>query len=155
MFYPDVAHVYNGSSVLMFFLQVFQTHISNVFICFQSYVAIVVSGCFKTRSSVVSPSSPFCYLASVSGAERRRRSPLVWAGPTCSWVGAVDETLAGRHGTRDGAAAWASGRGLTSGHPNASYAHLSVTILYFCLFSLTSCLKYCNLHLSSVALFFI
>jgi hypothetical protein len=69
-------------------------------------------------------------------------------------VGAVDETLAGRHGTRDGAAAWASGRGLTSGHPNASYAHLSVTILYFCLFSLTSCLKYCNLHLSSVALFF-
>ena len=29
------------------------------FICFQTYVAIVASGCFKTRSSVASPSSPF------------------------------------------------------------------------------------------------
>jgi hypothetical protein len=61
------------SSVFQVFLQVFQTHVSNkCFICFQTYIAIVVSGCFKTRSSVASPSSPFYCLASASGAGRQR-----------------------------------------------------------------------------------
>jgi hypothetical protein len=50
------------------FLQVFQTHVLNV--------SFVASGCFKTRSIVVSLSSPFCCLASVSSVGRRRRSPL-------------------------------------------------------------------------------
>jgi hypothetical protein len=59
------------------FLGIFTSVSDACFICFQSYVAIVVSRCFKTRSSVLSPSSPFCYLASVLGVERWRRSPLV------------------------------------------------------------------------------
>jgi len=48
------------------------------FICFRSYVAIVAHRCFKTRSSVASPSSFFYCLILVSGAdtgagERSRR----------------------------------------------------------------------------------
>jgi hypothetical protein len=50
------------------------------FICFQTYVAIMASACFKTRSSAASSSSPFYCLASVSGAERRRRAPRACGG---------------------------------------------------------------------------
>jgi hypothetical protein len=42
------------SSVFQVFLQVFR-RMFQCFICFQTYVAIIVSGCFKTRSGAVSP----------------------------------------------------------------------------------------------------
>jgi hypothetical protein len=46
---------------------VFQTHVLNVSSVFQTYVASFISGCFKSRSSVTSPSSlspasPWCLL---------------------------------------------------------------------------------------------
>jgi hypothetical protein len=66
------------------------------------YVSIIASRCFKTRSSVAPPFSPFYYLASVSSVGRWRQTPLAWADPTCLQVGTTSETWAGRHGTRDG-----------------------------------------------------
>jgi hypothetical protein len=74
------------------------------------YVAFVASGYFKTRSSVVSPSLPFCYLVSLSGAGRQRRFPLARVGHLCLQAGATDEMWAGRRGTRDrGAGVWIVG----------------------------------------------
>jgi hypothetical protein len=61
------------------------------FACFQTYVAFVVSGYFKTRLSVATSSSPFCCLASVSDAGRRR-----WASCACGH--ATDEMWAGDTG---------------------------------------------------------
>jgi len=66
------------------------------FICFQTYVAIVASGCFNTRSGVASVSLPFCCLALVLGARRWRQSPLARASPTCLQANAPRETWASR-----------------------------------------------------------
>jgi hypothetical protein len=64
-FFLDVAYVYNGFKCFSgVFASILNTWFK-CFICFQKYVA---SRCFKTRSSVASPSSLFCCLVSVSGA---------------------------------------------------------------------------------------
>jgi hypothetical protein len=84
------------------FSGIFASHSNACFICFHTYVAIVASRYFKTRSSIASLSSPFYYLASVSGTRRWRRSPLAQAGPMCLRANAAGETWAGRHETRDG-----------------------------------------------------
>jgi hypothetical protein len=79
VFYMDVVYIYNH---FMCFLGVFAS-VSDAcfkcFICFHTYVVIVAYECFKTRSTVASPSSLFCCLASVLGEGRQRRSPLVRA----------------------------------------------------------------------------
>jgi hypothetical protein len=105
------------------------------FICFQTYVAIIASGCFKTRSSVASPSLPFYCFASVSGARRRRRSPLAWVGAACNmW--------AIRRGTRDrGQRYGCLIEGLASGRPGASHAHQSLVAL-------------CNIECSHKSIYF-
>jgi hypothetical protein len=72
----------------------FSTSVSDA--CFKCFIY------FKTISSVASLSSPFFCLALVSGAERWRRCPLVWIGPTCLRAGTASETWAGRHGKREG-----------------------------------------------------
>jgi hypothetical protein len=99
--YLNVAYVHNGFKCFFkCFRRMFQ-----IFIYFQTYVATVASECFKSRSDVASPSSPFCCLASVSGVRSERwwrRSPLARVGLTCLRTSAVDEMWAGRHGTRDG-----------------------------------------------------
>jgi hypothetical protein len=103
--------------------------VSNVcFIYFQTYVAIIAFKCFKIRSSVTSPFTPFCCLASMSGTGRWRQSLLARADPTCLWGDATDETWAGWHGTRDGRQR--RGRpdgGLASGCPGASHAPKTFT----------------------------
>ena len=73
VFYLDVAYVYNGFKRFSGGFQVFQT-----------YIAIVVSRCFKTKLDVASPSSSFCCLSLVLGAgskRRQRRSPLARGRP--------------------------------------------------------------------------
>jgi hypothetical protein len=99
--YLDVAYVYNGFKC---FLGVFAS-VSyawfKCFICFQTYVTIVASGCFKTRTSVASPSSPFCCLVSVLGVGRRRRDPHA--------CGQVQQARRGRAGT--GCRTWDGGNG--------------------------------------------
>jgi hypothetical protein len=70
VFYLDVAYVYNGFKCSSGIFASVLDACLKCFICFQTYVAIVASECFKTRSSVASPSSPFCCLALVSGVER-------------------------------------------------------------------------------------
>jgi hypothetical protein len=47
----------------------------NCFICLQTYVASVVSGCFKSRSGVASPSSPSAALHPFQTAEGVQRGP--------------------------------------------------------------------------------
>jgi hypothetical protein len=45
------------------------------FICLQTYVASVVSGCFKSRSGVASPSSSYAALHPSQTAEGAQRGP--------------------------------------------------------------------------------
>jgi hypothetical protein len=60
VFYLDVAYVFQWSfKCFQVFWQVFQTYVSSVsntcfkcFICLHTYVANVLSGCFKNRSGV-------------------------------------------------------------------------------------------------------
>jgi hypothetical protein len=79
----DVAHVYNGCKCFPgVFASISDTYFKYL-ICFQTYVIIVASRCFKTISS-------------------RRRSLLARVGPMCLRAGAAGETWVGRRGTRDG-----------------------------------------------------
>jgi hypothetical protein len=80
-FYLNVVYVYNGFKC---FSDVFGSGSDpcfKCFICFQTYVAIVASSCFKTRLSVACSSSPFSRLAryqvreSGDGLHWRRRAP--------------------------------------------------------------------------------
>jgi hypothetical protein len=92
------------------------------FICFQMYAAIVASGCFKTRSSVTSPSLSLFCLASVLDARKRRRFPLAWGGPHVLASGHSRRDMDERtQDARQGAAARTSGRGLASRRPGASH----------------------------------
>jgi hypothetical protein len=123
VFYLDIAYVYNGFKC---FSGIFASVLDACFKCFiyfQMNVTIVASECFKTRSSVASPSSTFCCLALVSSVERWRWFPLTWVAPrACRWAQQARRGQAGvGPGTR-GTAAQASERGLASGHPDASHS---------------------------------
>jgi hypothetical protein len=114
-FYLDVAYVYNSCKC-------FSSVSDACFIYFQMYAVIVASGCFKTRSSITSPSPPLWCLASVLDARKRRRSPLAWGRP---------HVLASGHSRRDvdgqmQDARWGQRRGrpnegLASGRVGASH----------------------------------
>jgi hypothetical protein len=102
------------------FLQVFQTHVSNVLFVFRRMLQLLHLHVSKTRSSVTSPSSSFfCCIASVAGVGRQRQPPLARVPPTCLWTGAEGKTWVDKRGT------WDMGqRRLASGHPDASHADL-------------------------------
>jgi len=109
-FYLDVAYVYN---IFKYFSGVFAS-VSDAcfkcFICFQTYVAIVAYGCFKTRSGVT-----FYYLTSTSGVGsegKRRWSLLAWAVPRAC-TGA--QQLAACEAAPGGHVAAASGHAAASG----------------------------------------
>jgi hypothetical protein len=112
VFYLNVAYVY---IVFKCFSGVF-ANVSDAcfksFICFQTYVTIVASGCFKTKSSVASPSSPF--LLSYLGVSRGKAEAV----PT-SAGGRIKRDVGGQaRYVGWGVAARASGRLV------ASHAHL-------------------------------
>jgi len=94
------------------------------FICFQTYVAFVASECFKTRSYVVSSSSPFYCLNSVSDTGRWRWSPLV--------RGRTHMLADGRNRRDVDGPVKDTGRGAAthvSGHPDARYVHTSISTM--------------------------
>jgi hypothetical protein len=83
LFYLDVAYMLQWFSSVLLFLSGLDTCFK-CFICLQTYVASVVYGCFKSRSSVASPSSP-CVSSSPSVAlhpsqTRRERARGWWRG---------------------------------------------------------------------------
>jgi hypothetical protein len=131
VFYLDIAYVYYNcfkcsSSIFASVLDAY----FKCFICFQTYVAIVASECFKTRPSVASPSSPFCCLASVSGVERLRQSPLAWVAPrACRWAQQARRGQAGAGYGMRGTTAQASGRRLASKHPDVPLRLIIILLL--------------------------
>jgi len=124
MFHTYVASVFSGCCVcftLIFkrFSGVFAS-VSDVcfkyFICFQTYIAIVASEYFKTRSGVASPFPPFCCLIGAGGG-----GPTGVGGPMYLWASAAGEMWAGRRTMRDGGQQRGRpDRGLASERPGAS-----------------------------------
>ena len=115
MFYLDNGFkCYSG-----LFCKCVQTHVSNVSFVFRHMLQLWHLDVSKLDRVLHLPPRLLCYLASVSGTRKRRRSPLTWMGLTCLWAGAASETWTDRRETRDGSRT--SIRGLTSECPRASH----------------------------------
>jgi hypothetical protein len=78
VFYLDAAYVYDDFKCFFYVFTSVSDTCFKRFVCFQTYVAIVVSGCFTTKSNVASLPSSFYCLTSVSDAGKRRRTH--WCG---------------------------------------------------------------------------
>jgi hypothetical protein len=114
VFYLDVAYVYNGFKC---FCKCFRRMFQIFLFVFERMLQLLHLDVSKLDRVLHRPHCLFCYLASVSGAGRRKRSKLAQANPTCLRVDATGETWPSRHKMWD--------RGQRRGHPDRG-EHLNV-----------------------------